>query len=123
TIRGDIEVANVEVGSQVSQLPFGARVEGDEPEILMLDLSRSEEHTSELQSRFDLVCRLLLEKKKNLAHARELSRPNRRSTNRARYSSMPFIQETRSSILFIPARSSSPSSIAVVATPYVSPNA
>src|SRR5207249_6516986 len=26
--------------------------------------SRSEEHTSELQSRFDLVCRLLLEKKK-----------------------------------------------------------
>src|SRR5699024_11337340 len=27
-------------------------------------LGRSEEHTSELQSRFDLVCRLLLEKKK-----------------------------------------------------------
>src|SRR5437868_13003971 len=29
-------------------------------------VGRSEEHTSELQSRFDLVCRLLLEKKKNL---------------------------------------------------------
>src|SRR5450830_543575 len=29
------------------------------------DFIRSEEHTSELQSRFDLVCRLLLEKKKN----------------------------------------------------------
>src|SRR2546421_9066342 len=28
------------------------------------DLDRSEEHTSELQSRSDLVCRLLLEKKK-----------------------------------------------------------
>src|SRR5699024_11857362 len=28
------------------------------------DGDRSEEHTSELQSRFDLVCRLLLEKKK-----------------------------------------------------------
>src|SRR5699024_12422271 len=28
-------------------------------------LTRSEEHTSELQSRFDLVCRLLLEKKNN----------------------------------------------------------
>src|SRR5699024_11987289 len=28
---------------------------------------RSEEHTSELQSRFDLVCRLLLEKKKTSA--------------------------------------------------------
>src|SRR5699024_12657827 len=27
--------------------------------------ARSEEHTSELQSRFDLVCRLLLEKKKS----------------------------------------------------------
>src|SRR5207249_12030007 len=29
-------------------------------------LTRSEEHTSELQSRFDLVCRLLLEKKKRI---------------------------------------------------------
>src|SRR5699024_12093728 len=29
---------------------------------------RSEEHTSELQSRFDLVCRLLLEKKKKPAN-------------------------------------------------------
>src|SRR5699024_11283498 len=27
---------------------------------------RSEEHTSELQSRFDLVCRLLLDKKNNI---------------------------------------------------------
>src|SRR5438067_10641981 len=31
---------------------------------LTLPFTRSEEHTSELQSRFDLVCRLLLEKKK-----------------------------------------------------------
>src|SRR5699024_11285284 len=30
-----------------------------------LGSARSEEHTSELQSRFDLVCRLLLEKKKD----------------------------------------------------------
>src|SRR5438067_13266105 len=29
-------------------------------------IDRSEEHTSELQSRFDLVCRLLLEKKKRI---------------------------------------------------------
>src|SRR5438067_9141837 len=36
--------------------PFGPLID----EILL----RSEEHTSELQSRFDLVCRLLLEKKK-----------------------------------------------------------
>src|SRR5437868_10589216 len=33
-----------------------------------LPLARSEEHTSELQSRFDLVCRLLLEKKKKHYH-------------------------------------------------------
>src|SRR5687768_18256394 len=31
-------------------------------------LVRSEEHTSELQSRLHLVCRLLLEKKKNMPH-------------------------------------------------------
>src|SRR5438105_12369373 len=31
-------------------------------------LARSEEHTSELQSRVDLVCRLLLEKKKKLVN-------------------------------------------------------
>src|SRR5699024_11629405 len=32
--------------------------------IVLFQGTRSEEHTSELQSRFDLVCRLLLEKKK-----------------------------------------------------------
>src|SRR5207249_11593790 len=38
--------------------PGGGRLAAEPP-------VRSEEHTSELQSRFDLVCRLLLEKKKN----------------------------------------------------------
>src|SRR5207249_5353230 len=33
---------------------------------------RSEEHTSELQSRFDLVCRLLLEKKKKDTHSQKI---------------------------------------------------
>src|SRR5207249_9771777 len=33
---------------------------------IRIGYSRSEEHTSELQSRFDLVCRLLLEKKKKI---------------------------------------------------------
>src|SRR5699024_11279626 len=32
--------------------------------LVTIKLLRSEEHTSELQSRFDFVCRLLLEKKK-----------------------------------------------------------
>src|SRR5699024_11256668 len=34
------------------------------PLLEMTEEQRSEEHTSELQSRFDIVCRLLLEKKK-----------------------------------------------------------
>src|SRR5699024_12030295 len=34
---------------------------------------RSEEHTSELQSRFDLVCRLLLEKKNKKITSKTLS--------------------------------------------------
>src|SRR5438874_9171494 len=42
----------VELGSEVKGLKSGDRD------------TRSEEHTSELQSRRDLVCRLLLEKKK-----------------------------------------------------------
>src|SRR5258707_8729236 len=37
---------------------------GIPPSIVETDLPRSEEHTSELQSRQYLVCRLLLEKKK-----------------------------------------------------------
>src|SRR6266516_7430778 len=36
----------------------------DEPRSRPLPMDRSEEHTSELQSPYDLVCRLLLEKKK-----------------------------------------------------------
>src|SRR5690625_6419622 len=36
---------------------------------------RSEEHTSELQSRGHLVCRLLLEKKKTSANAPQIKRP------------------------------------------------
>src|SRR2546428_10361165 len=39
------------------------------------DPLRSEEHTSELQSRSDLVCRLLLEKKNSPSYAYTLFRP------------------------------------------------
>src|SRR2546425_7354161 len=42
-------------------------VAGDEPDSGEIQRQRSEEHTSELQSLAYLVCRLLLEKKKNLA--------------------------------------------------------
>src|SRR5437868_11557813 len=57
-------------------LPHGSHRGPDLPQLRKeLELQRSEEHTSELQSRFDLVCRLLLEKKKKLQHksATELS--------------------------------------------------
>src|SRR5436309_7612295 len=43
------------------------RIDEEAPGVINVDavLLRSEEHTSELQSRENLVCRLLLEKKKN----------------------------------------------------------
>src|SRR5256885_9490580 len=44
--------------------------------------SRSEEHTSELQSPCNLVCRLLLEKKKNKHHSRA---DTTHDTNRTHY--------------------------------------
>src|SRR6202142_4631409 len=40
-----------------------------------IELTRSEEHTSELQSPTNLVCRLLLEKKKHKAAAQEPAGP------------------------------------------------
>src|SRR5216683_6254978 len=43
--------------------PAGAVDDAAQPASLRLPAGRSEEHTSELQSRSDLVCRLLLEKK------------------------------------------------------------
>src|SRR5207249_11183421 len=43
-------------------IAYGDDAPANVPQILTWD--RSEEHTSELQSRFDLVCRLLLEKNK-----------------------------------------------------------
>src|SRR5690349_22351013 len=51
--RGDVTVT----------LKDNSRIEG-----YLFDRVRSEEHTSELQSRRDLVCRLLLEKKNNYQH-------------------------------------------------------
>src|SRR5436309_10477025 len=47
------------MGWTVRPLPFYFRM------IRPAEIERSEEHTSELQSRENLVCRLLLEKKKN----------------------------------------------------------
>src|SRR2546427_5145750 len=44
---------------------------------------RSEEHTSELQSQSNLVCRLLLEKKKKIHHSEPLQTQIQQSTTSA----------------------------------------
>src|SRR3982750_1427646 len=46
--------------------PIGRNCELAETRPTQLHSSRSEEHTSELQSRSDLVCRLLFEKKRKV---------------------------------------------------------
>src|SRR5438105_7945863 len=51
---------SVLLGPRLAPRAFGARARYRARE------ARSEEHTSELQSRVDLVCRLLLEKKKRM---------------------------------------------------------
>src|SRR5215211_9199511 len=43
---------------------------------------RSEEHTSELQSHSDLVCRLLLEKKKNHNKSTDTKQPKKNSNEK-----------------------------------------
>src|SRR5437868_10596979 len=49
-----------------TRVPVGLRpISTWSPTLMFCRRERSEEHTSELQSRFDLVCRLLLEKKKD----------------------------------------------------------
>src|SRR5207249_12078566 len=61
------------LGTYLDNLPIFAEYQGTDPTVRDIVVSystnilvcRSEEHTSELQSRFDLVCRLLLEKKKH----------------------------------------------------------
>src|SRR2546430_9341073 len=53
---------NVDSSIPISSTGMGARARPDSHVV------RSEEHTSELQSQSNLVCRLLLEKKKTIAH-------------------------------------------------------
>src|SRR2546430_13270190 len=54
----------------VAQMACGQRGKFD----VVLDVRRSEEHTSELQSQSNLVCRLLLEKKKRKTIPPQLAR-------------------------------------------------
>src|SRR6266511_2807167 len=62
--------------------------------------TRSEEHTSELQSRENLVCRLLLEKKKKRGRASSYSneKANKRGSPRIRVASMHTVTFSRETV-------------------------
>src|SRR3712207_8352747 len=57
-----------EVGREAFRDPGLRPLLLDPPSVMGVESLRSEEHTSELQSRQYLVCRLLLEKKKKKQH-------------------------------------------------------
>src|SRR2546422_4193497 len=61
---GIVELVLVALGPELGQSLFGGQ---------LVAVERSEEHTSELQSRLHLVCRLLLEKKKK----KKIQRPRK----------------------------------------------
>src|SRR5689334_24383729 len=68
--KSDVLVENFRPGA-MDRLGFSyAAVCARRPAMVYCSISgfRSEEHTSELQSQFHLVCRLLLEKKKQIEH-------------------------------------------------------
>src|SRR5437868_3895074 len=65
---GVSHVAHIEAITRAG-IPFMAHI-GMLPQQVIASMCRSEEHTSELQSRFDLVCRLLLVEKKILGMQR-----------------------------------------------------
>src|SRR2546427_8116828 len=67
----------VDAGGPRVLLP--GRVGGDR--VLLGGIERSEEHTSELQSQSNLVCRLLLEKKKKTQSLTYHARPKRCSVS------------------------------------------
>src|SRR5699024_4820095 len=63
--KGHFDKAGVPVKRFLKEFRFENAAEYEVGQEIKADIfARSEEHTSELQSRFDLVCRLLLEKKK-----------------------------------------------------------
>src|SRR5260370_27704279 len=67
--------------------PWFTSSDAKESRVLATTISRperSEEHTSELQSHLNLVCRLLLEKKKRIVH------PHRRTTPHTLHARSPY---------------------------------
>src|SRR2546430_5433938 len=63
---GYIATGILRTQADLDALAPGYTINGQPPRLGMLNYKRSEEHTSELQSQSNLVCRLLLEKKKHI---------------------------------------------------------
>src|SRR2546429_6303230 len=63
------QVKDVAVEETEYAVAHGVEVSFVTEDTFRADLDRSEEHTSELQSRLHLVCRLLLEKKTATCHS------------------------------------------------------
>src|SRR5947207_11407036 len=67
--RSQVASISATIASTSASLETSARTARASPPAALM-VSRSEEHTSELQSHSDLVCRLLLEKKKQISRQR-----------------------------------------------------
>src|SRR5690349_23508140 len=78
--RLDRERADARPGEHLLDQDVGAEQEGEH--------HRSEEHTSELQSRRDLVCRLLLEKKKKKKKKKHNKRKSSKKEDERRHSTV-----------------------------------
>src|SRR2546422_7183747 len=72
---GRLNFSSSSVDSNLGTVQMRAELPNPRLQLLPGQYVRSEEHTSELQSRLHLVCRLLLEKKKNMMRT---TRPHRR---------------------------------------------
>src|SRR5437588_7032732 len=71
--------------SRHSVLRIQEQVEEDLLQLSGVTVDRSEEHTSELQSHSDLVCRLLLEKKKKKIKRRLCNRKHNNQVHKHKY--------------------------------------
>src|SRR3712207_7544600 len=76
--RSCLQLTNESSEDTARQLRYEAadRLVGLSPHLSITDFRRSEEHTSELQSRQYLVCRLLLEKKNIFCFTKKFSLPS-----------------------------------------------
>src|SRR2546430_4095235 len=77
--------ANLASGSAVPAMSQAPREYPDAAVVTRDQLLRSEEHTSELQSQSNLVCRLLLEKKKKIILILSYTQVIRYETNQVQH--------------------------------------